>query len=517
MPVTATERVGARKKTLPSLRSTLRRGLIVAGLCVALLWPAICNHGPFYFFDTRTYMRNIEAALVRFVHATPSWTAVESAPATAQTEEQLHDVGQAHTRTLSQAKKKGIMLGRSLYYGLLLYLGAASSGFWLTAVLQAAAILLAIALTLRTLAIPMWPALAWVTLALAAVSDVGFFVSYMMPDLFAGVTVLACAILLGKKDRLAGSDAWLWFLLLSFSTLAHESCILMCTCLLAFAVSRKLIRRDWKNWRALLVVVLATATGICGESLVNYGITRATGQQLLRWPIAEARMIADGPGTRYLQATCPQSGFVLCDYVQQFPMSSTDFLFNPQPGKGVYEPASYEQRRALTAEQSRFLIGVYRYDPAGVLRADVHDALAQFFDFTLSDFSYDSYQKDVMDRTFPYRTVQQIDASAAYRGTLPTAALTVVFYVLFAASALYLGLAWFGFLPNRGLTPAFKSTLIWLAAGIVLNAVLCGCLSTNEPRYQARVVWVLPLLALCAEAYARFDCRPVPAKAAISS
>jgi len=34
--------------------------------------------------------------------------------------------------------------------------------------------------------------------------------------------------------------------------------------------------------------------------------------------------------------------------------------------------------------------------------------------------------------------------------------------------------------------------------GVVLNAAVCGMLSGAQDRYQARVVWLVPLLALIA-------------------
>jgi hypothetical protein len=39
--------------------------------------------------------------------------------------------------------------------------------------------------------------------------------------------------------------------------------------------------------------------------------------------------------------------------------------------------------------------------------------------------------------------------------------------------------------------------------GIVINACACGALSAVDPRYQARVVWLIPLIALLAELQTR--------------
>jgi hypothetical protein len=39
--------------------------------------------------------------------------------------------------------------------------------------------------------------------------------------------------------------------------------------------------------------------------------------------------------------------------------------------------------------------------------------------------------------------------------------------------------------------------------GVVLNAAVCGMLSGAQDRYQARVVWLVPLLALIAASHGR--------------
>jgi hypothetical protein len=185
-------------------------------------------------------------------------------------------------------------------------------------------------------------------------------------------------------------------------------------------------------------------------------------------------------------------------------MSSYEFLFGTEPGKSVYEMASYDRRRALSDEQFRFLFAVLRYDPAGFFRAGLRNAGAQFLDFTLSSFRYDAVEKDTLDRTFPIQVLAQMRAGAAYRGTMPTETLTVLVYLFAIGSAVYLFLALSGRMPGRRMSDPLKGIFFWVAAGIVLNAGICGGISAIESRYQARVVWLIPLVALLVEAQVRF-------------
>ena len=63
-------------------------------------------------------------------------------------------------------------------------------------------------------------------------------------------------------------------------------------------------------------------------------------------------------------------------------------------------------------------------------------------------------------------------------------------YVFFAASALFL------FLSRRRLTAAETAAVAICAIGLLTNAAVCGILSGVTDRYQGRVAWVLPALAM---------------------
>ncbi len=243
-------------------------------------------------------------------------------------------------------------------------------------------------------------------------------------------------------------------------------------------------------------------TAYAGQSLVAYGVKRATGETPLRLPFLSARLIADGPGTEYLRVTCPESHFTLCQYVNLFPMPSEEFLYGPTPPLSVFELASYPQRRAISEEQFRFLLAVVRYDPVGVLKSALRNGAKQLIDFRLVEFNYSPDRKTLFDRTLPLQTLAQVRASAAYRGEMPVKTLTIILYIFVAGSLVYLSLALSGRLPGRRMSNSLRRVSRWVFAGILVNAILCGCISNQLPRYQARVVWLFPLLALVVESQA---------------
>jgi hypothetical protein len=140
-----------------TIRRTVLRASLLLTLSFIFLWPAVMNHGPFYFVDTRTYIRTEDAALAKILHTHTDWTADDSAaaPPTQQSYLALHNLSGSHSRSLSEVKQKGIFVGRSLFWGMLPYVGW-KSGFWLTIFLQSASLVLLLWLCLSALRLPIW-------------------------------------------------------------------------------------------------------------------------------------------------------------------------------------------------------------------------------------------------------------------------------------------------------------------------------------------------------------------------
>jgi len=475
-----------------------------------MLWPAFLNRGPFFNPDTRGYLRGADAAIHKLTGRGTVWPVAVSSSTPAQPHADA-------PRPLAQAGQKGILLGRSPFYGLLLAIGALDGRFWLTLYLQACAVLLALALTLRAFAIPVWPGLAWAGLALCLVPALPFYVCYLLPYLFAGIAILACAVLVSTRRRLPTPDLALWFLLLAASTLFHDSCTLIAAAFLLLAALRNLARpfrqngarqngarqngappslRNWSNWPGLAVILLSLVTAFAGQALVVHGATRVTGQPPVRLPFLSARLVADGPGARYLRAACPSSGFALCAYVQEFPLGDAEFLFGNQPGRSVFATASNARRRALSDEQFRFFLAVLRYDPAAVTGDALLATVLQLADFRLITFNYDPGMRSQMASRFPPSVVARIDASRAWRGAIPAASLSVLLYAEVLVPLAWTLVVLFRRRSDQAIPAELKSLFLWLLAGIVINAFVCGALSAIDPRYQARVIWLVPFAAL---------------------
>jgi hypothetical protein len=177
-------------------------------------------------------------------------------------------------------------------------------------------------------------------------------------------------------------------------------------------------------------------------------------------------------------------------------MGSEDFVWDGR--EGVFGAADLATRRALSAEQVRFAWNVLMFDPIGQAYASLMNWMRQLTTFgRLTDFSYGENMRKAFASGLPepYRT--RLQATLAAREALPLQAISYVFQLAAFASGLvlvYVFLA-YGGAPTTG-GAGFREFAGLVIAGVMLNAAVCGVLSGIFDRYQARVVWLVPLLAL---------------------
>jgi hypothetical protein len=227
-----------------------------------------------------------------------------------------------------------------------------------------------------------------------------------------------------------------------------------------------------------------------------------------------ARMIEDGPGYRYLRATCPRNGFTVCAYLDRLPVAANLFLWDPSP-RGVFSAVPPPVRRALAAEQTRFVIAVLDDEPWMELRDAVRDVGVQLTMTGLQEFQYPDALKQSFEKKIPAAHLERMKESAAYRGTMPIGPFSFVTGVALGLAVIVVLAALFWPLLRRMLPPQLVAVTAWIVAGVIVNSMVCGILSGPHDRYAARVAWVLPLAALLIGAAVLDPRRPrVPAATA---
>jgi hypothetical protein len=473
-------------RSMQPVRSVLNLAIVIC-LLILSLWPAIYNGGPFFFSDTPAYVRYADAAIARITRHQAEWSQSRLMQASA--------AGQQLVEGDVAADRKAPFAGRSIYYGALLRLGDAYGMMWPSIVLQAAALLLAIALTLRHASGISLSAVSVAVVALALTTPMAFFASRLMPDVFAGVTILAIANLIVYGGRMSRAHLVAWMGLLSVGLLFHNTHVLIALSLLGLCLLGRVLFRASVSWLGLGCVLLGVLIAFAGDAAFTLATKRAFGVAPIRPPFLTARLIADGPGTAYVKASCPASGFAVCSFVDRLPVATADlFLWSPDAAKGgVFTPADPDVRRALSDEQFRFAIAVLRFDPLGEAIAMARNALLQAGMVSVSDFDLNQQDKAEFRQELPPRYLEAVEKTRSWRGTIPVATMSAAILVVLLVSSAYI-VSVFVFRGSVGGNGSGRLAVI-IVLGVLVNAFVCGALSEPYDRYQARVVWLIPFVA----------------------
>ncbi|MEJ7930652.1 hypothetical protein WG922_11765 [Ramlibacter sp. AN1015] len=505
----------------------LRYAFVLLAAACLLALVAVWNGHPFMYADTPTYLRGAEMGATKIVgpNRLPAWvpadrTAPSAGVETRQQQQQQpqptaaadahgEDAGVipmeavAPAGSISSVEDKIVLAGRSVYYGALLYLSFLAGSLWLTVLVHG----LCVAWVLHLVMVRLWrlPTTAFfATLAVLTVaSPLAAFTGLLMPDVFAGLSILCIAVLGVYWDRVGRGTRWGLAALLLFSLAGHGSHVALAVLLLAGAfVLRWMGRWQAVSLRGLGVAAACVAGALVAEAAFNLAVTRALGAPPLRLPHLTGRLIDMGPGTDYLRRHCATTKFAACAYVSNYPTEWTAFLFSTDPDKGAFALADAANKRRISEEQLDLAMAVLWHDPVGVLSGIGADIVRQvvLFQVDITGIGTDHlpmYAGRVPESVFEgLQRSRTLDTHAAHDF------FTTLTYASVGASLLLAGaLAWRRRQAGGGATahagpPGFHA-FAWVAvAGVLGNAVVCAAFASSFERFQSRVIWIVPFLAL---------------------
>jgi hypothetical protein len=464
-------------RNLPWRRLSLLAALV-------FIWPAIFNGMPFLFYDTPGYLGGANALAHGLFGAPLDWTA------------------------------SPVMLGRSIYYGSFLYLSLALGSFWPAAIVQAI-LTGACTLTFLRYFMPRGPMALMVGVAVGGILLLGFttlpfFASFMMPDLFSGLTLLSTTALLLFWPQDGWSRRIFWIVVTAAAATFHPTNVPIVLSVLGCGILLFFLLRVPRPWAAVGAIAGSILCGVAGEALFSAGVDHALGRPPIRPPFVTARLTADGPGTRYLHDTCPGNGFLLCRYMKRLPLPSDHFLWSKSGVDGVFRAIPPEERRQLAADESRFVLATLMHLPHDTIEAFFVGARKQIDRTGLSEFNYSWVERGFFYNNLPRPIYMQATKTRAFVLGMPTSPLSAFGRNLAILSLIICAWA----LVDRRIPRNLRIAVAMVLCGVVVNAFICGGLSGAHDRYQARVLWLLPWIAYLA-LVARFAARYAVAKSPV--
>jgi len=411
------------------------------------------------------------------------------------------------------------MASRSAVYSLFLYVTESAGTLWLVALVQGAAISWLLLLLWRAAlpGEPRWTALAAIAVV-AVVSPLPYFAAFAMPDVFAGIVVLAATLLLVYADRLGRWERWSIGALLTIALAVHTSHVLFMVPLLAVGGLVLIWLRPGRRAAAerLVSVGIAIVVALAANSAYGALVRFQTGEPLRNQPFLTARLLADGPGRVYLRHACADATlYTLCAFKSKPLDNSEDILWSDLPRTGVFMRSDYPTRVHLEEQEARFVFGTLSYVPVAQLLASLRNWGQQL----VLIFVEDPIRNPVFYLTDPYWRQTNLPAvihrvadcgkhgrSCPSRLTMAQSRAWHGAWLIAATAALAVTAVLLRQRERRvasGDDRRLLAVLVMFAAGVVLNAAVCGILSGPFPRYQSRIVWLVPAGALLAVARLR--------------
>ena len=425
-----------------AMRTEGRTGTVAAITLAAalLLWPALWNGYPLVFSDTGTY--------------------------------------------LSQAIEHYVGWDRPIFYSLFLLPLHMTLTTWPVIAVQALLVVYVLHLVLRTL-LP--SSSAWWLLplvgALTLTTSLPWFASQLTPDVFTGTLVLTLTLLviepLTKRERVGLAAT------ATFMVAAHQSHVPLAFALVLVLLPFRRFERAALLWSIAppVLAVLALVT----VNLVAFGRASPSpfGNVFLL-----ARVIYDGPGQDALRRDCPASGWRLCAFADRLPANADDFLWRADGTVALAGGA-----KLVSREAGAIIAAAVFAEPGPELRAGAWNSAQQLAHFATGD-GLQPWAATVtpwIDREFPRFEATWHAASRQSAGTLEVTQWMQTLHIVTALSAIAACCALLLAAPRRHPASVFAIAVL---VALLTNAAITGGLSGPHDRYQSRIMWLPPLIAV---------------------
>ncbi|WP_171133186.1 MULTISPECIES: hypothetical protein [unclassified Ruegeria] len=393
---------------------------------------------------------------------------------------------------------------RSLFYGLIVAGLTSFARLELIMVLGFATIFASVWLLLRVVQradqVALSPiAVAGASVFVACFGALPFYLAYVMPDILAPVLILVIALLAGYANRMNVWELALALVLGFAAVLSHPSHLAIAGLSIpVVAVIAAFVQRR-SFWIAPALIGVLVLGAVAERQVFKSQVTERTGSAVVYNPYITARLIQDGPAYAYLADHCPDAAIATCALYEALqnsddPMrlTASHIIFEKTEQLGSLRHLDDQAQKAIGDEQYRFFFSVLINRPVHTIGALLGNTLEQASHFGVyQTIPNDNARRNVLesakipDDTFIDGRLRRDQGwnnpVYVFQTALYAVSLVVILALLIKPS------------PVSG---RMKAVAAMLVLGILINAFVCGGLSQPAARYGARVIWLLPLMAV---------------------
>jgi hypothetical protein len=463
------------KSVFVNRQVTLSPSLMIWGLLIGILlaWPLLIVGRPTYLGDSASYYKGGHVAVAFIID---KFKPVNDTGAAS--------FSQSSKNTSIILKAPQVRAVRSITYSVLAYvLGAPRAQLILLAVGQAllTGLVSVIVLNFYTPARHADYLVAAAFLAFA--TPVAFVTSLALPDTFTGLMVIAITLLAIGSERLSFAAKLALLGVGSFGVSAHSSHPPLAAGLTLLAMIWLIFLRRSGDRSTVTKMAWTAAPLLLGVALTVFANQVGFGEASIaakRFPLTLARSVADGPGRWYLEKHCANEHYAICEvYPHGFPNSVPAFLWG---NTGVETRATPEQMDRIRSEELTIVAAATR-EYLGIEMLHLSTSFIRQLVKIGPDAAFDQ-----QIQISPFGEPQVVHAP----GVKPWLGYYVEIAALISSGFSLLFFA----LRFRTFDVVERAAILLTIAALLINAAICVYFSGVADRYQARVVWLIPLLAL---------------------
>ena len=388
----------------------------------------------------------------------------------------------------------GISYIRTLTYGIFLRHICMMESFWFVVLAQALMVTWYIQLFVRVF-FPGRPPFFEVGIValLTMTTSIGICTGMLMPDFTTPLIFLGSVLFLFGGDLsklIQGINVFfIWF----FLTVHHSHALILLPTLVGFYLVSLFLRKnkDWKPSRKMAYLALVIVIGYVSIPTAHYLKKGEFVSSKSQNVFLMSRFNQMGLLTPFLRDACQENDYTICPYRDSIP---SDFLWN---GKS---PLQKDGGWIPNNENYQPVVRDFFFNPKYTKRfiiKSLETAAQQFVTFNtvlISPFSRGEWPQNVFQEQVPH-TVAQFESSKQNRKQWNNKAIDLSQNVLVFTSAVFL-IWFFGYQDRYAIEPIHRKIATLLLLFLLANAFVCGGISMIAPRFQSRVIWLVPLFAL---------------------
>jgi len=390
---------------------------------------------------------------------------------------------------------------RPLTYGILLVPFANRLTIWFLPLVQGLLVATSVALALSTAEVRLSSRAFLVTFAaLSLLTSLSWFSGQIMPDVLTPLVILFSFVIVWTPESAGSLRLGLVIGLLSVAVAGHLSHFpLYATLLLGNIITRMVSETATCDWRSGAMLAARGAAPLLLAGLIvmvpNYVLDGKAVLSRSSQLFALGRLVGDGAVQRYLEHACSTRNYSLCAERATLRADMDWFFWDPRGPRARSAEAMAHGDSTLLREAPLIVAGTLRQEWRAVLRRCLGDAAVQLVTFEVhpGEQAY-SPSVDASVRRLGWGVEAAYAESRQVRRVMPATLISRVHYVVVCASLLLI------LLNLSALRDPLKRPLLGLAVaigmGLVANAAILASFSAIHPRYQSRVVWLVPLLGV---------------------